>query len=994
MKRATAYVLCRQLMACAILAFVALALAPAEAKNKGRNRSAQAEEIVAESEQARDAGDTEKELELLGEALAAAGAESHAAYRVYEKIKQNYSDRGNALRAAETAERQLPTARNAGQELHVLVSMVSLYSALHQNQQAAGALERLERLLPRLRSSDGWERQRHWWQAEIAKAKAAFHTRAGHLPQAEDAWKACLSSGEAALKDNPDREGSALFLDCARGLIGVQIATGQLAAAGDMADRLRMAADRVLEIKKRPAIGVRVRQILGHLAVEQGRPEEARRLYLEALALLEAANSADSSVRAAALRLQLAALDMLAGRWQQALEFHQQREAALRRAQAERGSVSLYSVEYAYTLLRLGRAQDAVTMMGRIVEARRKVYDEGSLYLWEANAFYGIALAAAGRRDEAMRELRAAIPKMLDISKGERASAEAGVLRTARLNWLLDGYIALLSDVAGGGVPGQDAAGATDEAFRLSDLARGSTVQRALAASASRAGISDPALADLARREQDLQREISALAESIGNLLARGRVAEQDKVVADMRASVAKLRAEHARAQAEIERRFPEYGALLDPKPVGMAAVQKLLKPGEALISVYAGSDRTLVWAIPASGAPRFAVVPLSGAQLDQKVAALRKALDPNAEAEGKLPKFEFDVAHELYARLLAPVEAGWKGARELIVVPHGRIGQLPLGVLLTEPWSAAAANVPYAEMAAAPWLIKQVAISQLPAAIALPALRTQGRAARAERPFIGFGDPVFAAAPAAAAAPATAATATRGMKRRNLVLAAEKPAVPGAEAAAVSKIDFSLLPQLPDTAQEIAEVAAVLAADKARDVFLGNRATEAQVNKTDLSSYRVVMFATHGLMNGEMPGLYQPALALSNPAITGDGGDGMLTMEEILGLKLRADWVVLSACNSAAAGEQSGESVSGLGRAFFYAGAKSLLVTNWAVETESARMLTTEVFRLQAADPGLPRARALQQSSLALMKKSAGNDYSYAHPMFWAPYSLVGDGG
>jgi CHAT domain-containing protein len=154
-------------------------------------------------------------------------------------------------------------------------------------------------------------------------------------------------------------------------------------------------------------------------------------------------------------------------------------------------------------------------------------------------------------------------------------------------------------------------------------------------------------------------------------------------------------------------------------------------------------------------------------------------------------------------------------------------------------------------------------------------------------------------------------------------------------------------------------------------------------------------MFATHGLMNGEMPGLYQPALALSNPAITGGGEeDGMLTMEEILGLKLKADWVVLSACNSAAAGGQSSESVSGLGRAFFYAGAKSLLVTNWAVETESARMLTTDAFRRQAADPALPRAQALQQSSVSLMKQSAGNDYSYAHPMFWAPYTLVGDGG
>ena len=119
-----------------------------------------------------------------------------------------------------------------------------------------------------------------------------------------------------------------------------------------------------------------------------------------------------------------------------------------------------------------------------------------------------------------------------------------------------------------------------------------------------------------------------------------------------------------------------------------------------------------------------------------------------------------------------------------------------------------------------------------------------------------------------------------------------------------------------------------------------------------------------------------------------------MLTMEEILNLKLNADWVVLSACNTAAAGGQSSESLSGLGRAFFYAGAKALLVTNWAVETESARMLTTETFRRQAAAPALSRAQALQQASLHVMKLSQGKEMSYAHPMFWAPYSLIGDGG
>jgi hypothetical protein len=187
-----------------------------------------------------------------------------------------------------------------------------------------------------------------------------------------------------------------------------------------------------------------------------------------------------------------------------------------------------------------------------------------------------------------------------------------------------------------------------------------------------------------------------------------------------------------------------------------------------------------------------------------------------------------------------------------------------------------------------------------------------------------------------------------------------------------VTDIDFRLLSAVAGHRGRDRRGGAVLGADPGRDIFLRLRASEAQVKKTRLAPYRVVMFATHGLMGGDLPGLHQPALALSNPALSGDGEDGLLTMEEILNLKLNADWVVLSACNTAAAGSAAQEAVSGLGRAFFYAGAKSLLVTGWAVETESARMLTTEAFRRQASDPGLSRAMALRLSSLALMGKTA----------------------
>jgi len=122
--------------------------------------------------------------------------------------------------------------------------------------------------------------------------------------------------------------------------------------------------------------------------------------------------------------------------------------------------------------------------------------------------------------------------------------------------------------------------------------------------------------------------------------------------------------------------------------------------------------------------------------------------------------------------------------------------------------------------------------------------------------------------------------------------------------------------------------------------------------------------------------------------------------MGEILSLKLDADWVVLSACNTASGNGAGAEAISGLGRAFFYAGTRALLASNWPVETTSAKALTTEIFKRQAKDPSLSRAQALQQSMLGLIDGPGFRDgqgkvvFSYAHPIFWAPFSLVGDGG
>ena len=158
-----------------------------------------------------------------------------------------------------------------------------------------------------------------------------------------------------------------------------------------------------------------------------------------------------------------------------------------------------------------------------------------------------------------------------------------------------------------------------------------------------------------------------------------------------------------------------------------------------------------------------------------------------------------------------------------------------------------------------------------------------------------------------------------------------------------------------------------------------------------DLAQRRILAFATHGLVPGDLPGLTQPALAMTQ---TDDPKESpLLTLEDVLGLKLDADWVVLSACNTASGDGAGAEALSGLGRGFFYAGSRALLATHWPVESESARVLVTGIFERYAKNPDMTRAQALNDAMLALIDGPGSPEFSYAHPIFWAPYALFGDG-
>ena len=735
---------------------------------------------------------------------------------------------------------------------------------------------------------------------------------------------------------------------------------------------------------------------LARVLLRQGRNTEAERLSALALETYEQMGF-DASSRAVLLSRSMMA-DALAGqgRWSDVLAQFQTIETALRDDPERFQQGFAGHPTRVAALLATGNAAGAATA-ARAALARRGG-DQGAETL-ELRALLGAALFAAGDSNAARQEFAAAVPRIIETDQILSSLDGAGNVSARRIRLALESYLDLLLQAHARG----DQAAAED-AFRVADAARSGQVRRALAAAAARAaaaGTGGPELAALARRKQDASEQAGRLEALAAAELAEPAATRNTARLASLRSEAASLRQAHAQITAEITRRFPSYAEMAEPRPATVAQARARLRSGEAMAAFYVGQQRTYVFGI-AHGSDRisFAAAPLGDAQISAAVERLRAPLEAEVATASELPAFDVVAAHRLYRDLLLPLGPEVLAARELVTVPHRALGMLPFHLLVTEPPPSMAAQpgLRFASYRRVAWLARRTAVSQIPSVSALALLRSipAGRADRAA--FIGFGDPWF-----------NERQARRAMAEGEEIVTAWRRAAPTGSAANAqtagqqtgSGPTLADLERLPDTAIELREVAAAMGADPRRDVRLGAQATEAAVRSADLSNRRVVMFATHGLVPGDLDGLSQPALALTPPSVAGEGvGDGLLTADEILGLRLDADWVVLSACNTASADADAAEAVSGLGRAFLYAGARALLVTNWAVDSAAARLLTSELFRSQAADPSLSRAEALRRAMMTLMNADAGAadgnraGFAYAHPLFWAPFSLIGDGG
>ncbi|MDR7271488.1 CHAT domain-containing protein [Pelomonas saccharophila] len=622
-----------------------------------------------------------------------------------------------------------------------------------------------------------------------------------------------------------------------------------------------------------------------------------------------------------------------------------------------------------------GRFDEALEAVDRVLRYRQRLYGEAHPQTQEASGVRALVRLLKGDMAGAWSDYQPLFAALLD-SPGGWQDLDLNGARGFVLGLAFDEF---LREIAARALRGEALEPAwTDRAMQVADRLQAGAAHRALTDATARLLAATPALRALLEEEAQLRATASsrngALATQLGeeDRLRRRNSSEETraelkvlpeaerkkkfKAMADELAAVreqVKAGREQAQAAREalnaqrerVAKAYPAYADLVTPTLPAPAALQKLMSPGEALLVVQPLEGATLVWLVTPGAPTRFAASSVGAAAWVDKVAQIRTALDLST---GRPPTLPVAGLHEVWRELVVPLQPG-ADVKSLLVAADGALAAMPFATALTAPEPGAFA-------------VRRMAVTQLPSAGALFALRRAAAPAPAAKPLFGVGDPQFKS------------TAKAG--RAALGQAATKYD-------AAWGFSYGDIPPLPETRAELTALAKALGARPEVDLLLGAAATREAVLAAPLQDRRVVAFATHGLMPGELPGISKPALALASGADA--TASPLLELDDVLTLRLNAQAVLLSACNTAA-GEQGGAAMSGLVRGFFFAGSRSVLATHWSVETASAAALTSATFSAHA-----PRAEALRMAQMGMIEGKLGGG-RWAHPFYWAGYALFGD--
>ncbi|HJQ59786.1 MAG TPA: CHAT domain-containing protein, partial [Vineibacter sp.] len=480
-------------------------------------------------------------------------------------------------------------------------------------------------------------------------------------------------------------------------------------------------------------------------------------------------------------------------------------------------------------------------------------------------------------------------------------------------------------------------------------------------------------LAQAAVRLGNANRSVKALQEReevLAGLFQRRDIATNSAAdaasVQDIDRQIAEATSARNAAAEEVRRNLPNYFQLVYGQP-SAGDVLAALGPGEAFLQIVLGEKGG--YGMLASGGQWTAYrIDLSTAQAAQTVQALRRAFAP--DASGALPAFDVAAAHDLYNRLLGPVASRLAGVRELFVASDGALQSLPLGLLVTQPPPPIASATDYKRVA---WLAKSATLSYVPAAQSFVLLRRIAARSRAPDRYLGYGG----------FTPIAPGAATLALQQ-----ARDGTAPTGAGCAADVR-ELAALPRLALAETEVTFTADKLGAGRA-GARTGGAFSRSTVLRGGVERARIVHFATHALLPTELRCLRQPVILTG----AGTGGEALLTAADVAALRLDADLVVLSACNTAGPdGRSAGEAFSGLARAFFTAGTRGVLASHWNVADESTTLMMVNT--LTDVGRGTPPATALRTAQVAMIDGagSGGDPLHWAHPFYWAAFVFAGVG-
>lgn len=884
-----------------------------------------------------------------------------------------------------------------------------------------------------------------YWRQAIALQDADFYsvfqlarqglanslTRQGRLVEAEAMWRELIALEQANAKGDLYR--SAMFIGSVAALGQVLIDQGRSTEAelllldvlgrGQIEDDVKSALD-----------------VLGRLYVDQGRDKEALAIF-ERLRNQSARLDGGTGIETRNLNAQIAEIRARGGDIGELIAVHESNLVAYRNMLGPNEPLTRSTMQRLAALYarrgRLGEAESLLSELSPDLTVRDtytfELRSQLALLAWQrgdgaaalaqyaslikdsrdvlgpANNMVMTYLAIAAELGLRERQYATALPFARNLAAGldeqriansEQLTSEAQQSAISAVSE--DGYRAL-ADIAWSVsvADPREQAKLRPEVFAALQNAMTSKTDRAIARSVARrlADEEGGPLAELIRRIETVQQSRDAASRAITNSFSQSTEASfrlRTQKVAERDA----LSKEFAELDRQLRAEYPDYFALVRADPVTMESISKTLSADEALLLIMPGPRGTHVMAV-VDGQLHWHRSSVGESEMNQHVRRLLYFLGGDVKpsgaetalwldsVDGGQNGFDRATAQMLYRELFLPLEDRLTGKTRLIIAAGGSLATLPFSVLVTG--DAAGDDDDPQALRQTPWLAEKYALVQIPSIQSFAFLRARrDNAGAPNNQFIGFGDPLL-----------NGRSVRRG-KRSAASLPSSVADISTSDGndARIDPARLRALSRLPGTSDELKAMQRLFGAGLST-ILLADQSTETNVKQADLTKADVLAFATHALTTGEIKGAMEPGLVFTPPIMASEMDDGYLTASEVSQLRLSADWVILSACNTASGdGAAGSRGLSGLARSFFYAGAGNLLASHWPVRDDVASRLTVRIIEIGRDNPDMTRADAFQRAMREIRQTRsfdgvdpAGDQQSWAHPNAWAPFMLIGDG-